>query len=57
MANVKKYIENEAKKPWEAKRRWENNIKLDLQEIWYYLSQDRDQLRPAMITVMGIWVP
>ena len=46
-----------------ARRRWEDNIKMDLQEIgggcgdWMELAQDRDRWRALVSTVMNLWVP
>jgi hypothetical protein len=46
-----------------SRRRWEDNIKTDLREIelggmeWINLSQDRDQWRALVITVMNLQVP
>jgi len=43
--------------------RWENNIKMDLQEVrggcgdWMELAQDRDRLRAFVSTVMNLRVP
>ena len=45
------------------RRRWENNIKMDLQEVggacgdWMGLAQDRDRWRAFVITVMNLRVP
>ena len=44
------------------RRRWENNIKVDLQEVggggdWMELSQDRDRWRSLVNTVMNFRVP
>jgi len=45
------------------RRRWEDNIKMDLQEIgcggvgWIELAQDRDSWRAVVNEVMNIWVP
>jgi hypothetical protein len=45
------------------RRRWGDNIKMDLREIgwggvnWIDLAQDRDQWRAIVNTVMTIWVP
>jgi hypothetical protein len=45
------------------RRRWENNIKMDLREIgfgdvdWVYLAQDRDRWRALVNTVMNLRVP
>jgi hypothetical protein len=45
------------------RRRWVGNIKMDLREIgcdgmdWIDLSQDRDQWRAFVNTVMNLWVP
>jgi hypothetical protein len=44
-------------------RRWEDNIKIDLREIWINganwirLAQDRVQWRAFVNTVMNLWVP
>jgi hypothetical protein len=54
----------EGKRPlWRPRRRWEDNIKMDLQEIgygvmdWIDLAQDRDRWRVLVNAVMNIWVP
>ena len=45
------------------RRRWENNIKMDLQEVgcgdldWIELAQDRDRLRTLVNAVMNLRVP
>jgi hypothetical protein len=45
------------------RRRWEDNIKIDLEEIgfgdvdWIYLAQDRDMWRALVNTVMNLRVP
>ena len=45
------------------RRRWEDNIKMDLQEVgggcgdWMDLAQDRDRWRALASTVMNIRVP
>jgi len=45
------------------RRRWEDNIKMDLQEVggacgdWMEFAQDRDSWRALVITVMNIRVP
>ena len=45
------------------RRRWEDNIKMDLQEVgggcedWIELAQDRDRWRELVSTVMNLWVP
>ena len=43
-------------------RRWEDNIKMDLQEVggggdWMELAQDRDRWRSLVNTVMNLRVP
>jgi hypothetical protein len=45
------------------RRRWEDNIKMDLREIgwggmgWIDLAQDKDQWRALVNMVMNLWVP
>jgi hypothetical protein len=45
------------------RRRWEDNIKMDLQEVgrggvdWIDLAQDRDRWRALVYTVMNLRVP
>jgi len=45
------------------RRRWEDNIKMDLQEVgregmdWIELAQDRDRWRTLMNEVMNLRVP
>ena len=44
------------------RRRWEDNIKMDLQEVggggdWMELAQDRDRWRALVNTVMYLRVP
>ena len=54
----------EGKKPLGRPRhRWEDNIKLDLQEMecggvdWVKLAQERDWWRALVNVVMNLWVP
>ena len=54
----------EGKRPLgRPRRRWEDNIKMDLQEVggscgdWMELSQDRDRWRALVGTVRNLWVP
>ena len=54
----------EVKRPFgRPRRRWENNIKMDLQEVrggcgdWMGLAQDRDRWRALVSTVMNLRVP
>jgi hypothetical protein len=54
----------EGKRPLgRPRRRWEDNIKLDLREIgidganWIQLAQNRVQWRPCVNTVMNLRVP
>jgi hypothetical protein len=47
------------------KHRWEDNIKMDLQEVrwwggsmdWIDLAQDRDRWQALVHAVMNLWVP
>ena len=45
------------------RRRWEDNIKMDLQEVrgdcgdWIELAQDRDRWRALVSTLMNLRVP
>ena len=53
----------EGKRPLgRPRRRWEDNIKMDLQEMgaggdWMELAQDRDGWRSLVGTVRNFWVP
>jgi hypothetical protein len=54
---------SEGKRPLgRPRRRWEDNIKMDLREIWIHganwirLTQDRVQWRASVNTVMNLWV-
>ena len=54
----------EGKRSWGRHiRRWEDNIKIDLQEVgggcvnWMELAQDRDRCRALVSTVMNLRVP
>jgi len=44
------------------RRRWEDNIKMDLQEVgggrgdWMELAQDRDRWRALVATRLGLWI-
>jgi hypothetical protein len=53
----------EGKRPLGRPRhRWENNIKMDLQEVgcggldWIELAQDRDRWQALVNVVMNLWV-
>jgi hypothetical protein len=55
---------SEVKKPvGRPRRRWEDNIKMDLQEVecgsmvWMDLAQDRDGWRELVHAVTKLWVP
>ena len=54
----------EGKRPlWRPRRRWEDNIKIDLQGVgvgrgdWMELAQDRDRWRALVGTVRDLRVP
>jgi len=54
----------EGKRPLgKSRRRWEDNIKMDLQEVgcgsmnWIELAQDRDRWRVLVTAVMNLLVP
>ena len=53
---------DEGKRPLERpSRRWEDNIKMDLQEVgcggmdWIEMAQDRDRRRALLNAVMNLW--
>jgi hypothetical protein len=53
----------EGKRPlWRPRRRWEDNIRMDLQEVgcggmdWIALAQDRDRWRAILKAVMNLRV-
>jgi hypothetical protein len=53
----------EGRKPrGRPRRRWEDNIKMDLQEVgwmgmdWIDMAQDRDRWRTVVSAVMNLWV-
>jgi hypothetical protein len=45
-----------------SRRRWEDNVRMDLKEIgcegvdWIHETQDKDQWRALVNTVMELWV-
>ena len=45
------------------RRRWEDNIKMGLQEVgcggmdWIDLAEDRDRWQALLILLMNLWVP
>ena len=54
----------ESKRPLgRPRRRWEDNIKMDLREVgcdlrdWIALAEDRDEWRAYVRAVMNLWVP
>jgi len=54
----------EGKRPLgRLRRRWEDHIKMDLQEVgcgsmdWIELAVDRDRWRALVNAVMNLWVP
>jgi hypothetical protein len=54
----------EGKRPLgRRRRRWEDNIKMNLREIglgdvdWIRWAQDRERWRAVVNTVMNLWVP
>ena len=53
----------EGKRPLGSSHRWEDNIKMDLQEVgggcgdWMELAQDRDRWRALVNMVMNLRVP
>ena len=54
----------EGKRPLgRSKHRWEDNIKMDLQEVggagmdWIRLAQERDRWQVVVNVVINLWVP
>jgi len=54
----------EGKRPlWRPRHRWEDNIKMDLQEVrcgdmdWIELAQDRDRWQAFVNAIMNLQVP
>jgi hypothetical protein len=53
----------EKRKPGRPRRRWEDNIKMDLREVEYGgmdsidLAQNRDRWRALVNAVLNLWVP
>jgi hypothetical protein len=52
------------KPTWKTRRRWEDNIKMDLQEVgwgggmdWIDMAQDWDRWRALVYSVMNLRVP
>ena len=49
--------------PGRPRRRWKDNIKMNLQEVgcggmdWIDVAQDRDRWRALVNAVMNLWVP
>jgi hypothetical protein len=49
--------------PGRPRRRWVDNIKMDLRErewdgvVWIDMAQDRDQWRVLLNTILNLWVP
>ena len=66
---VQKCIQSLVRKPegkrplWRSRRRWEDNIRMDLREVgcdsgeWIDLAEDRDQWRAYVRAVMNLRVP
>jgi hypothetical protein len=57
-------VKSEGKRPlWRPRHRWEDNIKMDLQEVrcgdmdWIELAQDRYRWRDVLNAVMNLRVP
>jgi len=57
-------VKQEGKRPlWRPRRRWVDNIRMDLQEVgceyvdWIGLAQDRDRWRKLVSAVMNFRVP
>jgi hypothetical protein len=57
-------VKPEGKRPlWKSRRRWEDNIKMDLQKVGFEgmegieLAQDRDSWRALVNAVMNLRVP
>jgi hypothetical protein len=57
------YVPREGRPLGRPRRRWEDNIKMDLQEVgwggmdWIDMAQDRDRWRTLVSAVMNLRVP
>jgi hypothetical protein len=48
----------EGKRPLgRPRRRWVDNIRMDLGEVWFGLAQDRNRCRALVNSLLNLWVP
>jgi hypothetical protein len=59
MTNVHKTLIGKPERKRSPRRRWEDNIRMDLRETsgmdWIHLAQDRNQWRAVVYMVMKTW--